>query len=68
MQPSGLETFSKSGGFYFLGLPAEAGISIVNLQILEIREEIDGVLQLTFAKEADRQQAKEILAAYELKK
>ncbi|WP_296225317.1 hypothetical protein [uncultured Lactobacillus sp.] len=26
-------------------MPAEAGISIVNLQILEIREEIDGVLQ-----------------------
>ncbi|GHN43291.1 hypothetical protein ME797_06570 [Lactobacillus delbrueckii] len=49
-------------------MPAEAGISIVSLQILEIREEIDGVLQLTFAKEADRQQAKEILAAYELKK
>ncbi len=53
---------------WFLGLLAEAGISIVNLQILEIREEIDGVLQLTFAKEADRQQAEEILAAYELKK
>lgn len=49
-------------------LLAEAGISIVSLQILEIREEIDGVLQLTFAREADRRQAKEILAAYELKK
>lgn len=47
---------------------AEAGISIVSLQILEIREEIDGGLQLTFAREADRRQAKEILAAYEMKK
>ncbi|MCI1880809.1 MAG: prephenate dehydrogenase [Sporolactobacillus sp.] len=34
-----------------------AGINLVNLHILEIREEIDGVLQLTFSSEKDRTQA-----------
>lgn len=40
---------------------ASAKINLVNLHILEIREEIDGVLQLTFMKETDRTTAAKIL-------
>lgn len=42
-------------------LLAHNKINLVNLQILEIREEIDGVLQLTFMKENDCEKAKEVL-------
>ncbi|KRN08628.1 prephenate dehydrogenase [Liquorilactobacillus mali] len=40
-------------------------INLVNLQILEIREEIDGILQLTFMKEIDYEKAKKILSGQE---
>lgn len=40
---------------------ADAKINLVNLHILEIREEIDGILQLTFMKQADRTKAKKLL-------
>ena len=36
---------------------AEARINLVNVHILEIREEIDGIAQLTFSSEKDRQKA-----------
>ncbi|KRM96766.1 prephenate dehydrogenase [Liquorilactobacillus aquaticus DSM 21051] len=36
-------------------------INLVNIHILEIREDIDGVLQLTFMRERDRIQAENIL-------
>lgn len=45
---------------------SQAGISLVNIHILEIREEIDGVLQLTFASQADCDQAKQVLSDYEI--
>lgn len=44
------------------GMLAEANISLVNLHILEIREEIDGVLQLTFNSESARTAAKKLLS------
>jgi prephenate dehydrogenase len=40
---------------------ADAKINLVNLHILEIREEIDGILQLTFMKQTDRAIAKKLL-------
>ncbi|WP_281164237.1 prephenate dehydrogenase [Liquorilactobacillus sicerae] len=40
---------------------AQAEINLVNLHILEIREEIDGILQLIFMSQMDQYQAKEIL-------
>lgn len=40
---------------------AEARINLVNVHILEIREEIDGIAQLTFSSEKDRQKALELL-------
>lgn len=43
------------------GTLAEAGISIVNIHILEIREEIDGIAQLTFSSERDREKAGRLL-------
>ncbi|GAJ26435.1 prephenate dehydrogenase [Liquorilactobacillus sucicola DSM 21376 = JCM 15457] len=36
-------------------------ISLVNIHILEIREDIDGVLQLTFMREEDRLKAEKLL-------
>ncbi|ANZ57490.1 prephenate dehydrogenase [Fructilactobacillus lindneri] len=68
----------KIAGFYdlFLDLPDEVGvladitqrlqqadINLVNLHILEIREDVNGVLQLTFRSEKDLQRAQELLAA-----
>ncbi len=38
-------------------------ISLVNIHILEIREDIDGILQLTFIHEKDRLQAEKVLSA-----
>ncbi|GEK28963.1 prephenate dehydrogenase [Furfurilactobacillus siliginis] len=40
---------------------SEHGVNLVNIHILEVREEIDGVLQLTFATETARQMAIELL-------
>ncbi|MGP4116301.1 prephenate dehydrogenase [Levilactobacillus zymae] len=42
---------------------ATAHLSLVNIHILEIREEVDGVLQLTFGEAATRDQAAELLQA-----
>ncbi|QMU08376.1 prephenate dehydrogenase [Levilactobacillus suantsaii] len=39
----------------------QAKLSLVNVHILEIREEVDGVLQLTFGDAATRDQAAEVL-------
>ncbi|CAM3058665.1 prephenate dehydrogenase [Sporolactobacillus spathodeae] len=39
----------------------EAEINLVNIHILEIREEIDGILQLSFANQRDLSQAKKEL-------
>lgn len=41
---------------------AQAQLSLVNIHILEIREEIDGVLQLTFSDLKTRTQASSLLA------
>lgn len=38
-----------------------AEISIINLQILEVREDVNGILQLTFASQEDREQAASVL-------
>ncbi len=38
-------------------------ISLVNIHILEIREDIDGILQLTFIHEKDLLQAEKVLSA-----
>ncbi|WP_353948681.1 prephenate dehydrogenase [Sporolactobacillus sp. Y61] len=46
---------------------AEAQINLVNLHILEIREEIDGILQLTFASRKDLEQAASELSRHGLK-
>ncbi|WP_334115593.1 prephenate dehydrogenase [Ligilactobacillus sp.] len=40
---------------------ADARINLVNIHILEIREEIDGIAQLTFSSGKDRQKALELL-------
>ena len=40
---------------------AAAGLSLVNIHILEIREEVDGVLQVTFGDAATRDQAASVL-------
>ena len=40
---------------------AAAGISLVNLQILEVREDINGILQLVFAREDERERAATVL-------
>ncbi|WP_125979668.1 prephenate dehydrogenase [Loigolactobacillus iwatensis] len=45
------------------GQLAAGGLQLVNLQILETREEINGILQLTFASEAAKEKATTILAA-----
>ncbi|MFC6179936.1 prephenate dehydrogenase [Lactiplantibacillus daowaiensis] len=42
---------------------AQAKLSLVNIHILEIREEVDGVLQVTFANAATRDQAAALLQA-----
>lgn len=44
------------------GYLAEAQISLTNLKILETREDINGILQLTFQKEEDLEQAEICLA------
>ena len=40
---------------------AQADINIINIQILETRDDINGVLQLTFSNQHDLQQATELL-------
>ncbi|GAF40729.1 prephenate dehydrogenase [Agrilactobacillus composti DSM 18527 = JCM 14202] len=40
---------------------AQAEINIINIQILETRDDINGVLQLTFSNQHDLQQATELL-------
>lgn len=40
---------------------AQANISLVNIQVLETRDEITGILQVTFKNKADLQKAKTIL-------
>jgi len=45
---------------------SQAGLNLVNLHILEIREEIDGILQLTFSTANDREQAHQVLCDYEI--
>lgn len=42
----------------------EARINLINIHILEIREEIDGVLQLSFANRKDLVRAKSALSRY----
>ena len=44
-------------------LLAQAQLSLVNIHILEIREEVDGVLQLTFGNAATHDAAIALLAA-----
>lgn len=44
-----------------IGLLAEAGISIKNIEILEIREGITGVLRISFATSVDQYNSKETL-------
>lgn len=44
----------------------EAKINLINIHILEIREEIDGVLQLSFANRKDLDRAKNALSRYGL--
>ena len=49
------------------GKLATAGISITNIQLLEVREDINGILQLTFSTAAAHQAAQALLATeYEL--
>ncbi|WLR53086.1 prephenate dehydrogenase [Bacillus tianshenii] len=43
------------------GILAEAEISITNIRIIEAREDILGVLRLSFRSESDREQAKDVL-------
>lgn len=43
------------------GILGEARLSLINLKILETREDIYGILQLTFKNQGDLQQAKEII-------
>ncbi|MFD1319199.1 prephenate dehydrogenase [Loigolactobacillus zhaoyuanensis] len=45
---------------------AQAQIQLVNLQILETREELNGILQLTFASAVAQQQAQQLLAAKQI--
>lgn len=45
------------------GYLAEAQISIVNLRILETREDVFGILVISFQTDEDRQRAKECIAA-----
>lgn len=46
---------------------ADEQISLVNIQILEVREDINGVLQLVFSSRADRERAAALLKGkYEL--
>lgn len=45
---------------------AQAEIQIVNIQILETREELNGILQLTFASAAAQQKAQQLLAAQQI--
>ncbi|HEX6922792.1 MAG TPA: ACT domain-containing protein, partial [Bacillales bacterium] len=42
-------------------LIARAGISITNIGIIEMREDIIGVLRVSFRSEQDREQAEEML-------
>jgi prephenate dehydrogenase len=72
----GPEKIGGLPGFYdlFINIPDRVGsiadvtrilavkkINLVNLHILEIREEVDGILQLTFMNEKSRAAAKKIL-------
>ncbi|MFC6171568.1 prephenate dehydrogenase [Loigolactobacillus jiayinensis] len=45
---------------------AQAEIQLVNIQVLETREELNGILQITFASEAAQQQAQQLLAAQQI--
>lgn len=77
-QSLGPQKFGALSGFYdlFVNIPdqvgslaeitqllAQAQINLVNMHILEIREDIDGVLQLTFSSQANLEKAQEILTA-----
>ncbi|MFB9769300.1 prephenate dehydrogenase [Lactiplantibacillus modestisalitolerans] len=42
---------------------AKAHLNVVNLHLLEVREDVDGVLQLTFSDAASRMRAVEVLTA-----
>ncbi|USS86070.1 prephenate dehydrogenase [Fructilactobacillus cliffordii] len=68
---------NQGAGFYdlFLDIPdqpgtiarvttllAQAHLNLVNLQILEVREDVNGILQLTFSTAADAQRAETALA------
>ncbi|WP_163654167.1 prephenate dehydrogenase [Listeria sp. PSOL-1] len=44
------------------GFLAEEEISLINIKILETREDINGILQITFQNEEDRQKAKDCIA------
>ncbi|MDR0846706.1 MAG: prephenate dehydrogenase [Lactobacillales bacterium] len=66
-------------GFYdlYLGIPDEAGslakvvailakheISLINIQILETRTDVNGVLQVSFRNERERERARDVLSEY----
>ncbi|MCP9312272.1 prephenate dehydrogenase [Liquorilactobacillus satsumensis] len=72
----GADKVGELPGFYdlFINIPDQVGtlaavtqllaqnnINIVNIHILEIREDIDGVLQLTFMRARDRSLAEDLL-------
>lgn len=46
------------------GLLADHDLSLINLQLLEVRDEIDGILQLTFRTEAEVKAAAAVLAPH----
>ncbi|MFD0896784.1 prephenate dehydrogenase [Loigolactobacillus binensis] len=45
---------------------AQAQIQLVNIQVLETREELSGILQLTFSSAAAQAQAQQLLAAQQI--
>lgn len=45
---------------------AAANVNVIHLQVLELRDEINGVLQLTFSTPADQRRAAGVLNDYEI--
>ncbi|MCC6110445.1 hypothetical protein LA428_02030 [Limosilactobacillus fermentum] len=43
-----------------------AAANVIHLQVLELRDEINGVLQLTFSTPADQRRAAGVLNDYEI--
>lgn len=46
------------------GFLAQEEISLINIKILETREDIMGILQITFQNEKDRERAKRCIEKY----